>query len=418
MRFPQMMRVEQHIDAPVLENVEKAVHEEIAKLDLSRKIKPGDTVAVPVGSRGIRDIALIVKTLVNDLKALGARPFIVPAMGSHGGGVAEVQRSIVEGYGVTEAYTGAPIKASMEVVQVGATEDGVPVFFDKYASEADHVAVVARVKPHTDFTGEIESGLHKMTLIGLGKHEGAKVYHQAFIKWSFDHIVRSVARNVIEKCNIVLGLAIVENQYEQTALIQAVRPEEFLEREIELLKLARQWLPRIPYSDIDLLIIDEIGKNISGTGMDSNVIGRKYQEHCAASDETPKITRIYVRDLTEETHGNATGIGFADYTTKRLVEKADWNITYINCLTGNRPALASIPITFKNDREALEKSLLTVGYKQPEDTRIVRIRNTLDMREAWASKAYLAETESRNDLTVKQALTDITFDETGNLTSF
>ncbi|MCB2168878.1 MAG: nickel-dependent lactate racemase [Deltaproteobacteria bacterium] len=418
MRFPLMMRVEQHINAPVLGNVEKAVHEEIAKLDLSQKIKPEDTVAVPVGSRGIRNIALIVKTLVDDLKALGAKPFIVPAMGSHGGGVAEVQRSIVEGYGVTEDYIGAPIKASMEVVQVGATEDGVPVFFDKHASEADHVAVVARVKPHTDFTGEIESGLNKMTLIGLGKHEGAKVYHKAFIKWSFDHIVRSVARNVIKKCNIVLGLAIVENQLEQTALIQAVRPEEFLEREIELLKLAKQWLPRIPYPDIDLLIIDEIGKNISGTGMDSNVIGRKYHEHCAAPDELPRITRIYVRDLTEETHGNATGIGMADYTTKRLVENADWNITYINCLTGNRPALASIPIPFENDREALEKGLLTVGYKQPEDTRIVRIRNTLDTREVWASKAYLAETESRDDLSIIQSPIDMTFDEVGNLTPF
>ncbi|MCG7852506.1 MAG: nickel-dependent lactate racemase, partial [Methanosarcinaceae archaeon] len=275
MHYPRMMCIRQHFDAPTLQDVPGAIRQELAKLPLSTRIRQGDSVALTVGSRGIANMALIIKTLVEELKAQGGKPFIVPAMGSHGGGTAEGQRAIIEAYGVTEDFTGAPINATMEVVQVGSIEDGIPVFFDKYAHEADHVAIVARIKPHTDFSGEIESGLHKMMLIGLGKHRGASLYHQAFAHYSFDHIVRSVGQTVIENCNILLGLAIVENQFDETALIKAVAPEEFLEREKELLILAKKLIPRLPFQQVDLLIVDQIGKDVSGTGMDTNVIGRK-----------------------------------------------------------------------------------------------------------------------------------------------
>jgi hypothetical protein len=417
MTLPRMARLRQHFDAPTLEDIPAAVRTEIASLNLGPKIKPGDTVAVSVGSRGIANIALITKTLVEELKALGAAPFLVPAMGSHGGGVAEAQRGIIESYGVTEDYIGVPIKASMDTVQVGATDDGVPVYFDKYASEADHAAVVGRVKPHTDFVGEIESGLHKMMLIGLGKHRGASLYHQAIVQYSFDRIIRSVGQTVIEKCGVLLGLGIVENPYDKTALIKGVGPDEFYEREKELLLLARKWMPRLPFDRIDLLLVDEIGKNISGAGMDTNVIGRKFHDHHAAEKEFPKVTRIAVRDLTDITHGNASGIGTAEYAHRRAIDKMDREMTYINCMTGNHPSGASIPIYFDSDREVLERALQTVGLVEPGKERIVRIKNTLDLAEVLVSEVYLPEAEKREDLEVIQAPAAMTFDADGNLTS-
>ena len=418
MPYPRMMVIRQHFDAPTLHDVPGAIRQELAKLPLSTRIRPGDSVALTVGSRGIANMALIIKILVEELKAQGAKPFIVPAMGSHGGGTAEGQRAIVEEYGVTEDFTGAPINATMEVVQVGSIEDGIPVFFDKYAHEADHVAIVARIKPHTDFSGEIESGLHKMMLIGLGKHRGASLYHQAFAHYSFDIIVRSVGQAVIENCNILLGLAIVENQFDETALIKAVAPEEFLEREKELLILAKKLIPRLPFQEVDLLIVDQIGKDISGTGMDTNVIGRKDYLYPCSEEVFPKITRIYVRDLTRETHGNATGIGIADYTHTRLVNKTDFDSTYINCLTGDNPKAAAIPVHYDKDRKILDVALKTVGYVKPENARVIRIRNTLDLKEIMVSEAYQAEMKGRDDLEIIEPVQEMRFGEDGNLLSF
>ena len=418
MPYPRMMLIRQHFDAPTLHDVPGAIRQELAKLPLSTRIRPGDSVALTVGSRGIANMALIIKILVEELKAQGAKPFIVPAMGSHGGGTAEGQRAIVEAYGVTEDFTGAPINATMEVVQVGSIEDGIPVFFDKYAHEADHVAIVARIKPHTDFSGEIESGLHKMMLIGLGKHRGASLYHQAFAHYSFDHIVRSVGQAVIENCNILLGLAIVENQFDETALIKSVAPEDFLEREKELLILAKKLIPRLPFQQVDLLIVDQIGKDISGTGMDTNVIGRKDYLYPCSEEVFPKVTRIYVRDLTRETHGNATGIGIADYTHTRLVNKTDFDSTYINCLTGDNPKAAAIPVHYDKDRKVLDVALKTVGYVKPENARVIRIRNTLDLKEIMVSEAYQAEMKGRDDLEIIEPVQEMRFGEDGNLLSF
>ncbi|MEE2874871.1 MAG: lactate racemase domain-containing protein [Candidatus Latescibacterota bacterium] len=412
---PRMLRVKQKFEAPTLEDIPAAVRAEVQSLALDSKVTAGESVAISVGSRGIANIALIIKSLVEELRVLGLEPFLVPAMGSHGGGVAEAQQAIIEGYGVTEEYTGAPIKASMETVQVGETEDGVPVFFDKYAYEADHVAVVGRIKPHTDFVGEIESGLHKMMLIGLGKHKGAALYHQAIVHYSFDRIIRSVGQTVIDKCGVLLGLGLVENQYDKTALIKGVGAEELVEQEKELLVLAKKWMPRLPFETVDLLIVDEIGKNISGAGMDTNVVGRKFHDNHAAEKEYPKVTRILVRGLTEETHGNASGIGTAEYAHKRAIEEMDREITYINCMTGNHPSGAHIPLYFDTDRICIDRALETVGLVEPENAKVLRIHNTLELAEVLVSEAYLPEVEKRDDLEVIGEAEDMPFDANDDL---
>jgi len=415
MATPRMLRIRQKFDAPTLEDIPAAVRAEVQSLNLDAKVNPGETVAISVGSRGIANIALITKSLVEELKALGLKPFLVPAMGSHGGGVAEAQQAIIEGYGVTEEYTKAPIKASMETVQVGETEDGVPVYFDKHAFEADHVAVVGRIKPHTDFVGEIESGLHKMMLIGLGKHKGAALYHQAIVHYSFDRIIRSVGQTVIDQCGVLLGLGLVENQYDKTALIKGVGAEEFVDREKELLVLAKKWMPRLPFETVDLLIVDEIGKNISGAGMDTNVVGRKFHDNHAAEKEYPKVTRILVRGLTAETHGNASGIGTAEYAHKRAIEEMDREITYINCMTGNHPSGAHIPLYFDTDRICIDRALETVGLVEPENAKVLRIHNTLELGELLVSEAYLSEIEKRDDLEIMGEAEEMPFDDNDDL---
>ncbi|HVW00132.1 MAG TPA: lactate racemase domain-containing protein [Planctomycetaceae bacterium] len=415
MQFPRMLRVRQKFDAPRVENIPQEVEQQLKRLDLGRKIKPGQTVAVTVGSRGIANIAIIIKAAVQHLQGLGAVPFIVPAMGSHGGGTAEGQRGIVEGYGVTEEFVGCEIRSSMETVIVDKTPQGIPVHFDKHAYGADHVLVCGRIKPHTGFVGEIESGLHKMMLIGLGKHAGAKIYHRAIQDFSWLEIVTAVADSVLKKCRVVAGLGIVENAYDETALIEAVPPEKFLEREKELLVLAKKWLPRLPFKTVDLLIIDEIGKNISGTGMDTNVIGRKYNDHKATDKDEASARVIFVRSLTEATHGNATGIGLAEFTNQRTVDAVDRRITAINCITGGHAPGGAIPLAFETDRDVLENALPTIGLTEPENARIIQITNTLQLAEVLVSEAYLPEIENRADLEILEGPAPIEFDADGNL---
>ncbi|MFP6589282.1 MAG: lactate racemase domain-containing protein [Candidatus Latescibacterota bacterium] len=415
MAFPRMIKVQQRFDAPQVDDISGTVKAQIEGLNLSGKVKQGDTVAVTVGSRGVSNIAVITKAIVEALKELGTAPFMVPAMGSHGGGTAEGQRQIIEGYGVTEEFVGCPIRATMEVVQIGTVEGKVPVYFDRYASEADHVVVSGRVKPHTGFVGEIESGLHKMMLIGLGKHKGATIYHQAIVHYSFDRIIRGVAQQVIDNCGVLFGLAMVENQYDETAMIDAVPPDRFAEREKELLILAKKWMPRLPFDQVDLLVIDAMGKNISGSGMDTNVVGRKYNDHAAAEKEFPKVTRILVRGLTPETHGNAAGIGMAEYCHKRLVDGMNVDATVINCITGNAPSGAAIPIHFATDTECLEKALQTVGFVEPQNAKVLRIRDTLHLGELLVSEAYEKELARRDDLSVLAPAADMEFDAQGDL---
>jgi Lactate racemase N-terminal domain len=415
MAFPRMYRIRQKFEATRVADVPGEVRRQLGKLDLANKVKPGQTVAITAGSRGIANIAEIIKACVDHFKSLGATPFIVPAMGSHGGGTAAGQREIIEHYGITEEFTGAEIRASMETVIVAQTPQGIPVHFDKHASQADHVLVVGRVKPHTGFVGEIESGLHKMMLIGLGKHEGAKIYHRAIQDHSWLEIVTAVADKVLERCNVIAGLAIVENAYDETALLAAVPPAEFLQREKELLVLAKQWMPRLPFPQIDLLIIDEIGKNISGSGMDTNVIGRKFRDHYPTQLDEVAVKRIFVRGLTDETHGNACGIGIAEFTNQRTIDAADLKATWINVLTGGHPTAGALPIAFETDREVVETALTTVGLTEPEDTRVVHISDTLHVGEVLVSEAYRDEIDSRDDLEIIDGPTPMEFDDAGNL---
>jgi len=413
--YPPMFRVRQHFQAPQVADVPAEVRAELGRLPLAQRIKPGDTVAVTAGSRGIANIARITRAIVDHLSQLGARPFIVPAMGSHGGGTAEGQKGILAGYGVTEEFCGCPIRATMETVVVCQTAEGFPVHFDRHAYEADHVLVAGRVKPHTDFVGDIESGLMKMLLIGLGKHEGAKVYHRAIHDYSFGQIVRSVAGRVLEKCNVLAGLAIVENGYEQTAKIAAVDRHEFEAREKELLVLARQWMARLPFDAADVLLIDEIGKNISGAGMDTNVVGRKTNFQAPTDGETPRIRRIVVRGLTEATHGNACGIGMASFCTSRALRATNLQATRINAITSGHTMAAMLPMDFETDRELLDVALSTIGLTEPADAKMLWIPNTLEIVEVECSAAYLDEARSRDDLEILSDPRPLPFGADGNL---
>jgi hypothetical protein len=413
-----MVRVRQKFDAQRVADVAAETKRQLTALRLgggAGKVRPGQTVAITVGSRGIANIAEITKAICDHVRTLAAKPVIIPAMGSHGGGTAAGQREIIESYGVTEEFTGAEIRSSMETVVVDRTPQKIPVHFDRNAYECDHVIVAGRVKPHTGFVGEIESGLHKMMLIGLGKHEGAKVYHRAIIDYSFHEIIQAVAAVVLEKCKILCGVGIVENAYDQTALIEAVPPEKFYDRERELLGLAKQWMPRLPFREIGLLIVDEIGKNISGSGMDTNVIGRKFVGNPDEGRDEVCCTRIFIRGLTEETHGNACGIGLAEFTNRRTVEQMDVNVTTINALTGGHPAAAATPVTFDTDRDVLDAALQTVGLDEPENARVIQISNTLHLSEVLVSEAYLPEASRRSDLEILDGPFEMEFDADGFL---
>ncbi|MFP6601747.1 MAG: lactate racemase domain-containing protein [Pirellulaceae bacterium] len=413
--YPQLFRLRQQFEGPVVDDVAGEVEQQLASLALAEKIQPGQSVAITAGSRGIANIEIIIRGICQHLKALGAEPFIVPAMGSHGGGTAAGQQQIIESYGITEEFCGCPIRASMDTVVVCRAEEGFPVHFDQQASEADHVFVCGRVKPHTGFHGDIESGLMKMMLIGLGKHAGALIYHRAIMNYSFGQIVRSVAREVLAKCRIVGGLAIVENAYDETAKLAGVAPEKFEEEEKGLLVLAKQWMPRLPFDQVDILTIDEIGKNISGSGLDTNVVGRKYLDHRAAEEEYPKVKKIIVRGLTAETHGNAAGIGLAEFCLSRVVEQMNVQATRVNCLTGGHPTGAMIPLDYETDRETLDMALSTIGLIKPRESRLMWIRDTLDVAEVECSAAYMEEAQQRADLEVLTPLRDMPFDADGNL---
>lgn len=394
--YPSLFRVAQKFDRQVVESVEAEVRGQLTRLGLQQRIRAGQTVAITAGSRGIANIGRMIRTVVEVLQQWGAEPFIVPAMGSHGGATAAGQRGVLQSYGITESACGCPVRCTMETDIVCRTRQGIPVHFDRYARQADHVLVCNRIKPHTKFHGKIESGLVKMMLIGLGKHQGAATYHAAFQDHSFDATVTEAAEEVIRACRVVAGLGIVENAYDQTALIEAIAPERIVSREAELLQIARRWLPHLPFRDVDILILDEIGKDISGAGMDTNIVGRK--EDCPA-DQQPRVKRIVARDLTDASHGNATGVGIADFCLRRLADKMDNYSTWINGVTASHLAAVKLPPVLDTDRQILDWALQTVGLVSPEDVRLLWIRNTLDVREVECSSAYLAEAEGRDDLT-------------------
>jgi len=413
--YPRIFRVRQRFQGPTLDDVPGEVKRQLAALPLAARVKPGQTVAVTAGSRGVANIAVILRAAIEHLKSLGLKPFIVPAMGSHGGGTVEGQVEILHGYGITEEFCGCPIRASMETVVVCQTKEGFPVHFDKHAFGADHVLVVGRVKPHTAFVGDVESGLMKMMLIGLGKHAGALVYHRAIMDYSFPQIVRSVAAEVMTKCRVLAGLGIVENEQEFTAQIAAVLPEDLEAREKELLILAKRWIPRLPFDRCHVLLVDQIGKNISGSGMDTNVVGRKFNDHKAVEDEYPKVKNIVIRSLTEETHGNACGIGMAEFCRTRAVQQTDVRKTRINCMTGGHVPAAMFPLDFETDREILDAAMSQIGLTEPPQAKLLWIHNTLDVVELECGEAYLPQARELPNVEILTDPRPLPLDAAGNL---
>jgi hypothetical protein len=412
--FPEVLRVRQAFDPAFIADIPSRIAQEISGLDLEERLKSGDTVAVTAGSRGIANLPIIIRSVVQELQKRGARPFVIPAMGSHGGATAEGQKSLLEHYGVTEGAMGVPIRATMETSQIGETSDGIPVFVDQNALAADHIAVVNRVKPHTDFDGEIESGVTKMMAIGLGKHKGALHYHRANIRYGYYHVITSVAEVIKRNCQILLGLGVVENSYDQTAIIRAMRPAAIDAEERKLLCLAKSLLARLPFDSGDVLLIDEMGKDISGTGIDTNVVGRSVNQRERAPLK-PVFTRIVVRRLSEGTNGNATGVGLADVVTRRLVNSIDTRPTYINAVTSTNIEGSRIPLTCNNDRDALETAISTSGVQKASELRFVWIRNTLKLDEFIASEAYTNEIEAHPGLRIVEPVGFVSFDAQGNL---
>jgi hypothetical protein len=411
-----MLRIRQQFERPRVEDIAASVRTALEQIGLERPIRPGQTVALTAGSRGIASIPLVLRSVVESLKGLGARPYLVPAMGSHGGGKADGQRLVLESYGITEEYVGAPIRASMEVISLDTTSEGFPVVLDRFASEADHIGVVARIKPHTNYNGPIESGFLKMMMIGLGKHIGALNYHRILLEYPFDQVVRSVSRTIRDQASITFGLGLVENAYDEIAHIEAVLPADFERREEQMLVLAKRWLARLPFSQADLLIVDQIGKDISGSGMDTNVIGRKRAFRTApAAEGQPVMRNIYVRGLSERTHGNAAGIGNADFTSTRLIREMNYKDTVINCLTAGYPEGASLPVHFDTDREAVDAALAIIGTRKPEDGRVMRVRSTLHLEDVQISEACLSEPSRATTFAVVDDGQLLSFDAQGNL---
>jgi uncharacterized protein (DUF362 family) len=386
--LPRWTRVRQRLDDLALEDIGAAMAAQFQRPEIARTIEPGMKVALTGGSRGIDRIAEVLAAAVREVKHRGAEPFIIPAMGSHGGATAEGQTALLAEYGITPETMGCPIKSSMEAVHLGDVENGVPVWFDKNAyTGADATIPVGRVKPHTDFHGPVESGLMKMIAIGLGKQKGADVFHgRGFAE--FHHLIPAVAQLSLSKVNIPFGLALVEDGHSRCSLIEAVPAAQIWDREQELLKIARERMPRLPGDLIDVLIIDAIGKDISGIGADTNVINRYYDGPLPFK---PRIQRLIIRDLTRDTEGNASGLGLGDVALRQAVDKVNFHYTYMNCVTAKTPEGARVPLTVDTDREALSIALACCLQTEVEQARIARIRDTKHLDEFWASEPWLPE---------------------------
>ncbi|PAV30615.1 hypothetical protein CIL05_05805 [Virgibacillus profundi] len=408
---PKMANVRQTFDATEVEDFALGLQTELEKEHIKKTVKPGMSIAVAVGSRGVDRLVEMTAITVKYLQDLGAKPFIVPSMGSHGGATGEGQKAVLEHLGVTAESVGAEILSSMEVVKVGELPNGLPVYIDKYASEADGIVVINRVKPHTAFRGPVESGIMKMISIGLGKQKGAEACHQLGFKHMAEH-VPAMANLTMEKMPILFGVATVENAFDKVAKVEVLAPEEIMERETELQKLAKQCLPKLHFEQIDVLIIDQIGKNISGDGMDPNITGRYPTPYAYGG---PEVVKMVVLDLTPETEGNANGVGTADFTTKRLEDKMDRAATYANGLTSTVVGPTHISTTLPNDKEAIQAAIKTCNILDFTQAKVVRIKNTLELSEIEVSEALLDYVKEHPSIEQTSELYDINFNKNGNL---
>ncbi|HEY4439565.1 MAG TPA: hypothetical protein VGN14_03875 [Candidatus Elarobacter sp.] len=378
------------LDVPAIADVTTAARDALAPVLASAGLKPGARVAITAGSRGIARIDKILRGAADAVRAAGASPFLVAAMGSHGGGTGPGQREMLAHLGITEHSVGAPIESAVDVVDVVRTSGhGIDVVCDARAARADAIVIVGRVKPHTDFTGAIESGLLKMTAIGLGKPSGAARYHAAFARWGYEPIVREIAAAIFERLPVIAGLAIVEDNRGGTHALEAFPTAAIVAGEERLLATAKSLMPRLPFDALDLLIVDIMGKNFSGTGMDTNITGRAVD---GRSQKVPRplIRQLFVRELAPESDGNATGIGLADFCTRRLADAIDWQPTYLNALTAAHPAGARLPVVCENDREAVRNALNAAGVSDAAHARVARIHDTLHIETFAVTEAALA----------------------------
>lgn len=410
--YPRLHVVRDTLDHPGIADIESTTLAELERI--APRITPGMRVAITAGSRGVADMAGVIRGIVRYVRQAGGEPFIFPAMGSHGGGTADGQLAVLAELGMTEGTLGAPIHAQMSVVDVGTSPSGVRVVCDKLAHAADGIIIAGRVKPHTDFSGEIESGILKMITIGLGKTEGAKIYHAAFARFGYEKIIREVSALHLAKLNILAGVAIVEDNRGRTNTIEANPAAGIPAAEERLLKRSKSLISKLPFAAIDVLIVDEMGKNISGCGMDTNVHGRAVDGRTQKTP-TPIVKQLFVRELTAVSAGNATGIGLADFTTRRLANAIDWHKTYLNCLTAAQPAGARLPVVCETDAEAIRHALTAAGVEDPHAGRIVRVRNTLHMETILASAAAVEEIKGNARFAVGDAVDALTFDKAGNL---
>lgn len=409
--FPKLVKARQSFPSPPPADVEREIARELSRPEIVSRISKGQRIAVAVGSRGISGIDVIVRGVVSRLKELGTSPFIVPAMGSHGGATPEGQAKVLECLGITEETVCAPVLSSVDVVRLGTSLSGVPVYVDKLAYGADAIVVVNRVKPHTGFRGPIESGLMKMLAIGLGKQKGANTIHAVGFE-RFDSLIPEVGRYVIERTNVAFGVAVVENAREEPVKLVAVEPKRIEEVEKELLVEARRLMARILFPRLDVLVVREIGKDISGDGMDPNVTGR-YPTHLGVAE--PFVQKIVVLDLTEGTYGNANGIGMADVTTKRLVDKIDYFPMYVNSITACVLSTVKIPMTMETDRDAIAVALRTCWGTEPGKQKLMIVKNTLELNDVYISDSMVREAMAMPDVEILGEPFEMSFDAEGSI---
>ena len=420
--LPRMLEVAQSYPPSRKLDFASLLEQQFTATGLRSEIKPGMKLAVGVGSRGITNLKEIVKAALDVLIKAGAKPFIIPAMGSHGGATSEGQIEMLASYGVTTQSMGVPIEASMEVKKIATAFGELDVVFSVPALAADGVVVLNRVKPHTDFRGTLGSGIQKMLVIGFGKQVGANNAHRAAAHRGYEAVLREFAKTILGTVPVFCGIALVEDQHHQTAELQVIPPENIVREEGKLFQKAESLLARLPIEDIDLLIVDRMGKDISGSGMDTNVIGRDINGYTSSlhpeGTVTPRVSRIFVRDLTPASSGNGQGIGMADFTTARLVKSLNLQYTYMNALTSLGLLPAKIPIYFDNDRDAIQAALASLATSEPEKLRVVRIADTLNLERFLVSESCESAIHGRAGVSAMGHGRDMEFDSAANLLPF
>lgn len=399
-KLPKLTRVRQHFDSKKIKDIEIAVREELGRKEIREKIQKGSKTAVAVGSRGIRNLEQIVKVLIRELKLLGAEPYIVSAMGSHGGGTEDGQREILSGYGITEEKMGVPVVTTVDVECAGQLPGGQKIYFDRAAAQADVIIPVNRIKLHTDFTGPLQSGLSKMLVIGLGNQKGCSSIHEEEPR-RFAEIIEKAAEIILEKYPVVFGLGIIENAYDQTCHIEAVPRECFIKREKELVQTAKKMMPVLMVPEIDILIVEEIGKNISGAGYDPNILGRS-SVLTEFSLPVPKIQKMVLLDITPESHGNGIGVGMFDVITRKVMDQLDLEAMYANALACRCIEDARIPLAAGDENEAVRAAVKCIRGIEKDRLKIVKIKNTLSLEEIWVSPAVLEDIRSNPEIKIEE----------------